>query len=37
MDLKNQILVALGLDKGEDVTMAYQAKIRRRNYFRFNS
>ena len=26
MDLKNQILVALGLDKGEDVTMAYQAK-----------
>ncbi len=26
MDLKNQILVALGLDKGEDVAMAYQAK-----------
>ena len=26
MDLKNQILVALGLDKGEEVTMAYQAK-----------
>ena len=26
MDLKNQILVALGLDKGQDVTMAYQAK-----------
>ena len=26
MDLKNQILVALGLDKGEDVTMAWQAK-----------
>jgi len=26
MDLKNQILIALGLDKGEDVTMAYQAK-----------
>ena len=26
MDIKNQILVALGLDKGEDVTMAYQAK-----------
>jgi len=26
MDLKEQILVALGLDKGEDVTMAYQAK-----------
>ena len=26
MDLKNQILVALGLDKGEDVTMAYQDK-----------
>ena len=27
MDLKNQILVALGLDKGEDVTsLAYQAK-----------
>jgi len=26
MDLKNQILVALGLDKGEDVVMAYQAK-----------
>jgi hypothetical protein len=26
MDLKNQILVALGLDKGEEVTMAWQAK-----------
>lgn len=26
MDLKNQILVALGLDKGEEVVMAYQAK-----------
>ena len=26
MDIKEQILVALGLDKGEDVTMAYQAK-----------
>lgn len=26
MDLKNQILVALGLDKGEEVSMAYQAK-----------
>ena len=26
MDLKEQILVALGLDKGEEVTMAYQAK-----------
>ena len=26
MDLKNQILVALGLDKGEEVAMAYQAK-----------
>ena len=37
MDLKNQILVALGLDKGEEVTMAWQAKVRRRNYFRFNS
>lgn len=26
MDIKEQILVALGLDKGEDVVMAYQAK-----------
>ena len=26
MDLKKQILVALGLDKGEDVNMAWQAK-----------
>ena len=26
MDLKNQILVALGLDKGEEVSMAWQAK-----------
>ena len=26
MDLKNQILVALGLDKGEEVTMAWQGK-----------
>ena len=26
MDLKEQILVALGLDKGEEVVMAYQAK-----------
>jgi len=26
MDLKKQILVALGLDKGEDVKLAYQAK-----------
>ena len=26
MDLKNQILIALGLDKGEEVVMAYQAK-----------
>jgi len=26
MDLKNQILVALGLDKGEEVMMAWQAK-----------
>jgi S-DNA-T family DNA segregation ATPase FtsK/SpoIIIE len=26
MDLKNQILVALGLDKGEEVTMAWQSK-----------
>ena len=26
MDLKNQILVALGLDKDEEVTMAWQAK-----------
>jgi hypothetical protein len=26
MDIKNQILVALGLDKGEEVTMAWQAK-----------
>ena len=26
MDLKNQILVALGLDKGEEIVMAYQAK-----------
>jgi len=26
MDLKNQILVALGLDKGEEISMAYQAK-----------
>ena len=26
MDLKNQILVALGLDKGEEVVMAWQAK-----------
>ena len=26
MDLKNQILVALGLDKGEEVKFAYQAK-----------
>ena len=26
MDLKNQILVALGLDKGEEVNMEYQAK-----------
>ena len=26
MDLKNQILVALGLNKDEDVNMAYQAK-----------
>ena len=26
MDLKNQILVALGLDKGEDVKLAWQAK-----------
>ena len=26
MDIKNQILVALGLDKGEEVSMAYQAK-----------
>ena len=26
MDLKNQILVALGLDKGEEISMAWQAK-----------
>mgnify|MGYP003663995083 CR=1 FL=1 len=26
MDLKNQILVALGLDKGEEVSLAWQAK-----------
>ena len=26
MDLKNQILVALGLDKEPDVKLAYQAK-----------
>ena len=26
MDIKNQILVALGLDKGEEVSMAWQAK-----------
>ena len=26
MDLKEQILVALGLNKGEEVVMAYQAK-----------
>ena len=26
MDLKEQILVALGLDKGEDVKLAWQAK-----------
>ena len=26
MDIKEQILVALGLDKGEEVVMAYQAK-----------
>jgi hypothetical protein len=26
MDLKNQILVALGLDKGEEVNMEWQAK-----------
>ena len=26
MDLKNQILVALGLDKGEEVTIAWQGK-----------
>jgi len=26
MDLKNQILVALGLDKGEEVMMAWQGK-----------
>ena len=27
MDLKNQILVALGLDKAEEVNMAWQSKL----------
>ena len=29
MDLKKQILVALGLDKQEEVNLEFQAKLRR--------